>query len=164
VEFIAKRHPNDSRQRFAPKPEGPRALLPRTRNLKPSPSWTPASLIAVALILVALIAASWAWFQTGRASQLDGQIELQTALTDAYELRALACMDLVQVNLDNLQLHALSEKRLNISNGISLCLFKHREAMRLDVRGMTSCIAEIEAVNQMTGQREGEVPYSRPAC
>ena len=67
-------------------------------------------------------------------------------------------------NLDNPQLHALSEKRLNISNGISLCMFKHREAMRLDVRAMTGCIADIEAVNQMTDQREGEIPYSRPAC
>ena len=139
-------------------------MLPRPHTLPAAPSWTPASLTSIALIVLALAAAAGSWLHARYTMQQVAGIELQMALADAHEARSLACMDLVQAGLADPAGAELAKKRLNISNGITLCLVKNREAAQVSLDGLSQCIFDLGETNLISVSRPGGIPDLRPAC
>jgi len=136
----------------------PRAMLPA------APAWSRGSLLAVALAAAALAMSLGALLYARQSDRMIAEVEIQTALAEAYQSRAIDCLDLARAWIDDPTRRARAQMSLDISKGITLCLVKARDEGRMEVGAMATCIREVEAFNTVLEVGPGGGSASHPAC
>jgi hypothetical protein len=131
--------------------------------VKSTPSfWTPATLLAIGIALLALAVSVAAYLSIEHAQRLAAAVATQRSIAVAYEDRALRCLDHTVAALGAGGARR-AERSLNMSEGITLCLVQSRENARLDETALRECIRHLEAANLVA--MPGEAGVGRlPAC
>lgn len=137
--------------------------MPRA-PLSAATSWSRDSLLAIVVAATALAAALGALLYARQSDRMIAEVELQTALAEAYQSRAIDCLDLARAWIDDPDRRQRAQMSLDMSKGITLCLVKARDEGRMDVGVMATCIREVEALNTVLEVGPGGGSASRPAC
>jgi hypothetical protein len=134
------------------------------RPKPPTPLRTPFTVTAVALSAIALAVVLVAHFLISRAGRMADAVAAQGAVAEAYERRALLCLDQSEAALADPGAAERAERSLNISGGITLCLVRARDDARLDEAALEACISELEAANLVPGTGADGAAVLIPAC
>lgn len=119
---------------------------------------------ALGMAGLALAASLFALGYVRHSGRLAADVEVASALTDAYQRRAIDCIDLASGWIGRPESHARARMSLELSRGLTLCLVKAREDARLDIRALSACVAEVEIVNTIFESIPGGGAVARPAC
>jgi hypothetical protein len=141
-----------------PQREEPMSRTAATAN------WTRASQLAVAVTFLAVAIAVGALAYGRRSERLLAEVELQAVLVETYQNRALDCLDLARIWMDDAAQRRRAQLSLDLSKGITLCLVKARDAGRISVGALGACIREVETANTVIDVTLGGAGIQRPAC
>jgi hypothetical protein len=122
------------------------------------------TLLAVAVAGMAMAGSFGALIEARHTQQVVAEIEVQTVVSEAYQSRALSCLDHAQSLLDNAEHRRQAEMSLALSKGITFCLVRARDEARLEVSALTACTREVEAANTVFEVNPDGSSELRPVC
>ena len=119
---------------------------------------------ALGIAGAALAASLFALGYIRHSGRLVADVEVATAIADAYQRRAIDCIDLARGWIGQPESHARARMSLDLSRGLTLCLVTARDDARLDVGALSACVREVEIVNTIFEDIPGGAGLARPAC
>ena len=128
----------------------------------PSPvrTFSPLTLAACGLAVLAVGASAGAYYSIARAERRADAVRVQQAVATAIEARALRCLDRATVAPGDFEAAERARRSLNISAGITFCLVNAREDAHLDHAELDACVRALEAENMISDGLASQ----RPAC
>jgi hypothetical protein len=126
--------------------------------------WSIDSLLAVAVAGMAIGGSFGALFEARYTQQVVAEIEVQTVVAEAYQSRAMNCLDHAQSLIDTAEHRRKAEMSLALSKGITFCLIRARDEARLEVSALTACTREVEAANTVFEINPDGSSELRPVC
>lgn len=138
-------------------------LMARTPGFPATPV-TITGAAALGIAGAALAASLYALGHVRHSGRLAADVEVASTITDAYQRRAIDCIDLASGWIGRPESHLRARMSLELSRGLTLCLVKAREDARLDMRALSACVAEVEIVNTIIESIPGGGAMARPAC
>ncbi len=126
--------------------------------------WSIDSLLAVAVAGMAMGGSFGALLETRHTQKIVAEIEVQTVVAEAYQNRAMGCLDRAQSLIDDAQHRRQAEMSLALSKGITFCFVRAREEARLQVSELASCTHEVEALNSTFEIGPDGTADSQPVC
>jgi hypothetical protein len=127
----------------------------------PAAALSRAGIFSVLIAALAIASAFGALMQVLHSDRLVAEVEVQTVVAEAYQSRAIHCLDLARAWIEDDDRRPLALMSLNISKGITFCLVRARDHARLEVEALTDCTREVEAAGTVLDHGDA-VPH--PVC
>lgn len=138
--------------------------MARTTPAFPVAPVTVHGMMALGVAGAALAASLFALGYIRHSGRLADDVEVAYAITEAFQRRAIDCIDLARAWIGDPEGLARASMSLDISRGLTLCLVKARDDTRLDVGQLSDCVREVEIVNTIFETVPSGAVLPRPVC
>lgn len=133
-------------------------------HLTPAAAWSANNLMAVAVATMAVAGSFAALLQARQVDRLVAEIEVQTLVAEAYQSRAMHCLDVARGWIEDAEHRQQAQMSLDLSKGITFCLVRARDRARLEVSALAACTREVEAANSVFDLGPDGTSDLRPVC
>ncbi len=137
--------------------------MPRTPAIS-TPILTVNGLLAVGIAMTALCGAIGALAYVRHSGQLASEVAMQTTISQAYQRRAVDCLDLARGWIGDPDQRGRASMSLDLSRGLTLCLVRARNDARINISMLEACVLEVETANTVFEITPGSGILLHPAC